>query len=85
MNKMITCELTDGPHKGRTVLGRRILERVGPQRWSIFNLAFAKAAEIDLNHGIETEVLEENREVRGRPLGPVFFVAINNQKERERE
>ena len=86
MKPLTTCELTDGPHKGRTVLGWTILERVGPQRWSNWSLAVAKAGEIEWDHkGIKTEVLEENREVRGRPLGPVFFVAINNQPEEERE
>ncbi len=79
MEKIITCELTDGPHKGRTVLGRKILDRVGPQRWDRFSLAFAKSVDVDVNHGMETEVLEENREVTGRKPGPVFFVGVSNE------
>lgn len=80
MLKIITCELTDGPHKGRTVLGRMILDRVGPQRWSNWSLAVAKAGEIEWDHnGIKTEVLEENREVIGREPGPVFFVGVSNE------
>ena len=77
MEKLTTCELTDGPHKGRTVLGREIMGRVGPQRWSNWSLAMVRSAEIEFNQGIETEVLEENREVKGRPPGPVYFVGVS--------
>ena len=83
--KVTTCELTDGPHQGRTVLGNPILDRVGPLRFSDRFQAEVRATDIAFICNLKTEILEENREVKGRKPGPVFFVAINNKPTEERE
>lgn len=88
MEKITTCELTDGPHKGRTVLGKEILDRVGPIRFSEHSQAEMRATDIAYICNLNTEILEETKEVfrHGfRHPGKVFWVAINNQPEEERE
>jgi len=76
-NVFPSCVLTDGPLDGERVLGMWILDRIGPVRYSFKVKAERQARHFEAHHpNHKATVLEENREVKGRKDGPVFFIGV---------
>lgn len=76
-NVFPSCVLNYGPLEGERVLGMWIMDRIGPVRYS-----FRVKAERALRHfqrhhpNNKATILEENRVVKGRKDGPVFFIGV---------
>ena len=76
-NQFPSTVLTDGPHEGRRVLGMWIINQIGPVRFSFKDRAETALRSFKRHHpNNQGEILEENREVKGRKEGPVFFLGV---------